>query len=469
MGAALLVVLIVALAVDQDDPEPTGTAQKGAFAVQLLGDWEMILEYGTAYADPGIAATYDGKPVEAEVQCQLPDFSLLGTYQIQYTATYDGQILKLERTVQVVDTQAPVLTLITIPGHITGVGEAYQDEGCTAVDNYDGDISDRIAAVEEDGVMTYTVTDSSGNTASITRTIVYTDILPPKINLLGEATVTISAGSEYQEPGFTATDDVDGDLTASVVVTGEYDNLAPGSYTRTYTVQDEQGNTATAVRTIVVEPLRNPDTVYPEGKVIYLTFDDGPSQYTPKLLDILAKYNVKATFFVVGSYYLEYLDDIADAGHSIGIHSDTHVYSQIYSSEEAFFKDFYAIREKIHKHTGIWTTLCRFPGGSSNRVSKNYCKGIMTRLTKEVEARGFQYFDWNVVSGDAGDTQSTDQIFKNVTSGIKGRDYTIVLQHDIFDYSINAVERIIQWGLANGYTFLPLDPTSPTAHQKVMN
>ena len=94
----------------------------------------------------------------------------------------------------------------------------------------------------------------------------------------------------------------------------------------------------------------------------------------------------------------------------------------------------------------------------------------MTRLTQAVEAQGYKYFDWNVSSEDAkGGATTVDQIFNNVISGIEGKKYSIVLQHDIYGASVDAVEKIIQWGLANGYTFLPLDSSSPTAHHKVQN
>ena len=111
----------------------------------------------------------------------------------------------------------------------------------------------------------------------------------------------------------------------------------------------------------------------------------------------------------------------------------------------------------------------RFPGGSSNGVSKKYNTGIMTRLTKDVTDMGYQYFDWNVLSGDAGETTDTEQVYENVIAGIQKHNVSIVLQHDIKGFSVDAVEKIIIWGLANGYTFLPLTPSSPTVHHTVNN
>jgi peptidoglycan/xylan/chitin deacetylase (PgdA/CDA1 family) len=203
--------------------------------------------------------------------------------------------------------------------------------------------------------------------------------------------------------------------------------------------------------------------------VIYLTFDDGPSEFTPQLLKVLEKYNVKATFFVVGTMSLEYLDEIAAGGHTIGIHSDTHDYESIYSSDEAFLKDMQTLREKIHDRTGIYTNILRFPGGSSNTISKRLCKGIMTRLTQTLTAQGYRIFDWNVDSKDAGGATTTEEVVENVINGIKKRPVSVVLQHDIRKFSVDAVEQIIIWGLDNGYTFLPLDETSPICQHTLAN
>ena len=203
---------------------------------------------------------------------------------------------------------------------------------------------------------------------------------------------------------------------------------------------------------------------------------DGPRAHTQRLLDILEQYNAKATFFVVNTQYKmkTLLPAIVNAGHGIGMHSVSHEYSEIYASEEAFFKDLYAMQKIIKDATGVTTTMMRFPGGSSNNISKQYNVGIMTRLTKAVTDQGFQYYDWNVSSGDAGGVsgskaEKTAQVVSNVIKGISGKQYAIVLQHDIQDFSVDAVEQILVWGLNNGYTFQALTPSSPTCHHKVNN
>ena len=122
------------------------------------------------------------------------------------------------------------------------------------------------------------------------------------------------------------------------------------------------------------------------GSTIYLTFDDGPSlDITPKILDLLKKHNIKATFFVINrNSNTDYLIKRAyNEGHTIGLHTSSHNYSKIYANETAYFNDLANIENKVIKITGTSSKIIRFPGGSSNTVSRNYNKGIMTRLTKQ--------------------------------------------------------------------------------------
>ena len=445
--------------------------------ITLKGDAQVTLEFGDDFSDSGAEAVGYGtvlqkEPVSLEIETDgQVDMDRVGTYTITYIASYQGVKQSVTRTVTVVDKVVPEITLVSDPEHFTLPGQEYQEEGFSATDNYDGDITDRVERKVEGDQVIYSVEDSSGNKTEVIRAIVYRDPEGPTLVLKGEPTITINAGAAWTEPGFTSVDNVDGDLTAKVVVSGKVQNHIAGTYELTYTVTDSFGNVTTTKRTVIVQAVRQPDVVNPSGKVIYLTFDDGPGNYTEKLLGILKKYNVKATFFVCKTNRLDLLDDIVKDGHSIGIHSATHNYGKIYSSEDAFFKELYEMQDIIYQHTGVKTTLLRFPGGSSNSTSKKYNTGIMTRLTKAVESQGFQYFDWNVLSGDAIETESTAQVIKNVIEGIKNnkKDFSVVLQHDPEGFSVDAVEQIIQWGLNNGYTFLPLEPDSPVCHHKVVN
>ena len=288
-----------------------------------------------------------------------------------------------------------------------------------------------------------------------TRTVHVADTTPPEITLTGSTEITLYYGQSYTEEGYTATDNVDGDITDKVERVESDDAI-------TYTVADSAGNTATAARTITRLQAE------PTDHVVYLTFDDGPGAYTEQLLEVLAKHNVKATFFVTANGDTSLIAKEAAAGHSIGVHSASHNYQQIYASEEAYLADFERMESIIEEQTGSRTNLFRFPGGSSNTVS-SFNPGIMTKLTQDMTAKGYYYFDWNVSSGDAGGTTSADQVYQNVITGIQQHSASVVLQHDIKSYSVEAVDRILTWGEQNGYTFLPLSAASPGAHHGVNN
>ncbi len=213
-------------------------------------------------------------------------------------------------------------------------------------------------------------------------------------------------------------------------------------------------------------------TVAPSSKVCYLTFDDGPSDRTLEILKILDQYDAKATFFVVGSSKLEYLPKIAEKGHTIGLHSNTHKYEQIYKSSDAYFNDLNALSDKVFNATGVRSKVIRFPGGGSNGVSKSICKGIMTRLTNQVRIKGYAYFDWNVDSGDAKNKGVTAESIKNnVINQAKNKNSICVLMHDISSKTatVKALPEILKELKAMGYRFEALTENSFGYCHKVNN
>ena len=212
-------------------------------------------------------------------------------------------------------------------------------------------------------------------------------------------------------------------------------------------------------------PLPQPASPQAEkGKRIYLTFDDGPSPFTRELLNVLARFNVKATFFVRNGGDMDLLTQASAEGHAIGNHTFSHWYRKIYASSEAFFSDLAKMEAVIVEKTGTATRLMRFPGGSSNTVSIRFCPDIMTQLTAQAEALGYTYFDWDIDSGDADIHQTSRQTYRKIIKGIQNCPDPVVLQHDDKIHSVAAVYRILVWGLKNGYTFFPLDADSPTVH-----
>ena len=208
--------------------------------------------------------------------------------------------------------------------------------------------------------------------------------------------------------------------------------------------------------------------------IIYLTFDDGPSHdSTPKILEILKKENVKATFFVL--HYSEENEHLIkqeqDNGHTIALHGYTHTYSEIYQSVDTCLENFRKIQKQVYETTGIKSNIIRFPGGSSNTVSRKYCQGVMTELSQRVVEEGFRYYDWNVDSTDAARPKSSEIIYNNVVRGIKPNRDNVVLMHDFAgnQKTIDALEGIIKYGKENGYVFRKLTEKVPMVTHGINN
>ena len=296
--------------------------------------------------------------------------------------------------------------------------------------------------------------------------------LAPIITLTGGDSLMMDAAFTFVDPGATARDYLGADLTGRITVEGAVVPYLVGEYTLLYAVTDRSGNSAQVQRTVTVVPVQLPEVVQPPEKTIYLTFDDGPGLHTATLLNILKKHGVKATFFVVGERQRKDLIKRAfEEGHSIGVHTYTHNYKKIYANEKAFFADFLATEEVIHELTGEYTTIFRFPGGSGNSVSYHN-RGIMTRLAKIMEDMGYRYFDWNVSASDAkGHADWKASRYNGILMGNLKKDGspTVILQHDLNVESIRALEYFIPWALEKGYTFLPLDMTSPVIHSEIKN
>lgn len=216
------------------------------------------------------------------------------------------------------------------------------------------------------------------------------------------------------------------------------------------------------------EPVAEESSGQEEIHKVYLTFDDGPSIYTNDILDILDSYNVKATFFVVGKEETnaeEALQRIVDEGHTLGMHSYSHKYKELYESMDSFTQDFARIRDSIYQATGVESVCYRFPGGSSNTVSKI----DMHDFIEYLDSQGVEYYDWNVSSGDGGSMKlSTDTLLENCTKDIDTRDTSIILLHDSAEKptTVEALPDIIENILARPDTvILPItENTRPIHH-----
>lgn len=391
------------------------------------------------------------------------NFSELGLNTVKYTADFLFIKNTASQTIEIVDTTKPIIQFAE--DSLTGGQISY-----IAYDNYDGDITDQVETEIKNGIEFFTITDSSGNTAVEAKVVDISQVPKPIITVNSTNVVRLKLNEEYTPPTFSAADALGEDLTAEVVVEGSVDTSANGRYTIKYTVTDQFGKTTTVKRLVIVgDDTLDTSHIDKNTKVIYLTFDDGPGPYTEILLDVLKKNDVQATFFVVNSKYNHLLQRISEEGHAIGAHTFSHVYSDIYSSKEKYYQDLNNIQSVIKEYTGSETKLIRFPGGSSNTVSKKYCPKIMTELSQELTEQGYAYFDWNVDSGDASFSKTAEDVYNNTISAISKKKQAVVLQHDTKLFSIQAVDDIIKWGKQNGYVFLPLTEESPVVHHSIYN
>ena len=438
----------------------------------MPGGETVSVEYGQEYRhDVSARAVLPLIGLELYIEARPSanvDVHTLGSHGLSYTASFLGRSRTVERTVNVVDTTPPEISLHTIPGYEADWLEGYVEEGYSAYDLCDGDLSGLVTVQRRDGLIEYSVSDASGNRSVATRRPDFGKNLPV-ITLSGGDQV-ISPRPSYSDPGGNAFDALGNDYSAHVTVSGQVDSRRPGEYELIYSISNAAGDTVSAKRRVTVQGEPCPAAETPAEKTIYLSFDDGPGPYTDMLLDVLDAYGVKASFFVTGngSRYNSCIKRAYEAGHSIGVHSYSHQYGYIYSSEENFFNDFNAVQQLIYEQTGSYSQLFRFPGGSSNTVSR-FNRGVISRLSAELEDMGYRYFDWNVNSRDAEGVSDPSVIAANIINGCAGKSCSVVLQHDIKRSSVYAVEAVIQWGLENGYSFKPLSLSSPCVHQSIAN
>lgn len=207
----------------------------------------------------------------------------------------------------------------------------------------------------------------------------------------------------------------------------------------------------------------NPKKMEEKRKIAYLTFDDGPSENTFKVLDILEKKDIKATFFIVGSAIKKNNEDsltrMLHEGHTIGIHTYSHMCNEIYCSVERFLDDFNTVYQQIYDITGERVNIYRFPWGSKNI----YNKKIKGALMEEMDRRGFTCYDWSVDANDSVGKPSSYSILRNIRRDIKNQDQPIILMHDsaINDLSAKILPDVIKLLEELGYEFDTLDNREP--------
>ena len=254
----------------------------------------------------------------------------------------------------------------------------------------------------------------------------------------------------------------------------------PAAETESEAAKDEAPEAATPAADLAwrdedfaVDPAKQTEWNYePNGrKVVYLTIDDGPSENTQAVLDILDRYNCKATFFVTGICpdYAYQIKEEYRRGHTVGMHTYSHDYAQVYASVDSYFADLDQIAQVVREQIGYVPCFVRFPGGSSNAISADYCTGIMSALVNELPAAGYQYYDWNASTGD-GSEHTADELY-GYACEFDDLENVVLLCHDSStkQSTVEALPRIIEHYQDLGYTFEAIDRSSMVPHHGVSN
>lgn len=425
---------------------------------------DIVVEYKEKF-DPkdNIKRVFGGSKDDVKIEGTI-DTNAKGEYPITYT--YGNE--KINAIVNVKDQKPPVLTLQEAKVDMKDKGDPkliikeVKDASEVTFDfKYDKKTFDERGKHK----IEVTATDEDGNTTTETGTLIREEDSKAPTLVDPDQKITIKQGQELDLSAIKVKDDFDPEPT--VTMDEEFDSEEAGKQTIMIKVSDRSGNEKEYEQIVNVKE----DPAYGK-KVVYLTFDDGPSENTAKILDILDKYNAKATFFVTGNHpeYNKYMKRAAKEGHTIGLHTYTHNYSQLYSSEEAYFDDLQQISDMVEDVTGKKSKVIRFPRGSSNMISANYVDGLMTTLTQKVQEQGYQYFDWNVDSTDAsGNGVPVSQLVENATAS--DDQYINILMHDTDakDTTVEALPEIIKYYKDKGYVFLGLDTDSYAPHHNVVN
>lgn len=439
--------------------------------ILLKGDEKVVISYKEKYEDPGFEIVKNKENLNtSDVVYEYVsdvDSSKLGEYEVKYTINYNNKEYVLTRKVEVKDTVGPVITT-----NVEKLEKSYCNNQISdnieynAMDDVDGDVTENVKREELEDKLVLKANDSSNNESTLEIPIIIVEKPDNKVVLNGKAIQTIGVGGSYKEEGAFYADGCGNKIDDKIDISGSVDTTKEGKYVITYTSETDKNYKAT--RTITVKEMPQAQQAPTTGNsVIYLTFDDGPGAYTKTLLDILDKYNVKVTFFVTNQFpkYQYLIGEEVRRGHTVGVHTSTHQWS-IYDSLEAYWNDFNTMNNIVEQQTGKKADILRFPGGTSNHRAKVG----MSNIVNSVNNKGLRYYDWNVCVEDSGSCVSSKDkkacVYQYYVWGLKkGRD-NIVLLHDIKSYSVETVERMIQYGLSNGYTFKAIDNNTAQVHFK---
>ncbi len=432
--------------------------------INLNGKNTIILDYKDVYKEKGYKASFLGSDITKDVSVKgKVNSKKLGVYKLVYKVKIGSFTRKVTRKVVVKDTQKPELKIDDSDIYLCP-GDEIVPANVTAIDEYDGDLTDRVKYTISKDKIRYSVSDKSGNKSEVVKRILYKDVERPKLTLNGLEDTYLFVGDTFEDPGYEVSDNCDRKISSKVKISGTVDTNKAGEYILTYKVKDSYSNESKIERKVIVSER-------PKDGTIYLTFDDGPnSGTTDVILDILKEENVKATFFVTNRGPDELIKRAYEEGHTIALHTASHDYSVVYSSVDAYFDDLLSVQDRVKRITGYESKIIRFPGGSSNTISRKYTEGIMSTLTNDVINRGFRYYDWNLSSGDAaGGRHTADEIRDNVINGLRKDRVNMILMHDIKPYTRDALRDIIKYGRDNGYSFEKITMGTEMIKQRVNN
>ena len=378
-----------------------------------------------------------------------------------YKITYQLNTYKKICIVSVKDTKAPILK---VHNYTTDFNEKIQPKSFVKSVKDDSKVTvsfQNKITKDKKQVVTIVAQDASGNyTMKDANLTLVKDTQSPKIQAKN-FTVHTNSDPKYNSY-IEISDNLDKNPKVKIDAS-KVNTKKEGTYKLYITATDRSKNTSK--KTIQV-------TVKKPDKVVYLTFDDGPSENTEKVLKILKKYNAKATFFVTGNNqkYNNSIKKAYDQGNTIALHTYTHDYKTVYASTEAYFNDLNQIRDMVKNITGKAPKYIRFPGGSSNMVSANYSVGIMSQLVNMVHEQGYEYFDWNCSSADAAsNTVDKQTIINSATSSNENQ--IMILFHDSSPKTttVEALPDIIKYYQKLGYVFEGISNDTPQFHHGTNN
>ena len=397
------------------------------------------------------------------------DLNKVGKYKIIYQINDKKYILNVE----VVDNQAPVLEVkdldLDVGMNIKAEDfvEQLEDQSETTVsfaESYD------FTKAGEQEVTIVAEDECHNKTEKTAKLTLVDDEEKPTLNGLRDIEVSVGAKINYLLD-IEAKDNRDPNPKVEVD-SSQVDTSKEGKYEVAYTVSDRSGNKNVYKKQVTIIKKEIQSVAPNKDKVVYLTFDDGPSNQTERILEILEKYNAKATFFVTGqnANYRYLIKKAYEDGHTIALHTYSHKYSKVYASVDAYFDDLNKVGEVVKEQIGFVPHYIRFPGGSSNLVSAKYSQGIMSTLTQEVQNRGYQFYDWNADTTDAsGNNVSVGKLIACGTSSCANN--IMILAHDTAAKATtaDALPAIIEHYQSLGYTFKGIDDDTFTPHQPVNN